>query len=145
MVRRHCSTIGLIVPLVERSAANLGTVLAQGDEGEVPPLTAGEGEMDPHHGDVLEHGGVAERAHVDGRPATLAADLDDGLLGLGVVPRQRHVRGVSGHAGIGMELGITVLPANYRSTVAFLIIIAVLFLRPEGLQSLWSPRSGART
>jgi neutral amino acid transport system permease protein len=46
--------------------------------------------------------------------------------------------------GIGMELGITVLPANYRTAVAFLIIIAVLFLRPEGLQSLWSPRSGAR-
>lgn len=42
--------------------------------------------------------------------------------------------------GIGMEIGITVLPANYRSAVAFLIIILVLFLRPEGLQSLWNPQ-----
>jgi len=47
--------------------------------------------------------------------------------------------------GIGMELGITILPSNYRTGIAFLIIIAVLLLRPEGLQSLWSPRSGART
>jgi len=46
--------------------------------------------------------------------------------------------------GIGMELGIMVLPSNYRTGVAFLIIIAILFLRPEGLQSLWSPRTGAR-
>jgi neutral amino acid transport system permease protein len=46
--------------------------------------------------------------------------------------------------GIGMEIGITILPSNYRTGVAFLIIIAILFLRPEGLQSLWAPRGGAR-
>jgi len=48
--------------------------------------------------------------------------------------------------GIGMELAITIdlagytLPASYRSAVAFVIIIAILFLRPEGLQSLWNPQ-----
>ncbi|MGE0210785.1 MAG: branched-chain amino acid ABC transporter permease [Parvibaculaceae bacterium] len=40
--------------------------------------------------------------------------------------------------GIGMELGITVLPSSYRMAIAFLIIILVLFLRPQGLESLWS-------
>lgn len=42
--------------------------------------------------------------------------------------------------GIGMEVGITVLPANYRTAIAFMIIILVLFVRPEGLQSLWNPQ-----
>ncbi len=45
--------------------------------------------------------------------------------------------------GLGMEIGITVLPSHYRTGIAFVIIIIVLFIRPEGLQSLWrGARSG---
>jgi branched-subunit amino acid ABC-type transport system permease component len=36
-----------------------------------------------------------------------------------------------------MEFGIIVIPTHYRSAIAFGIIIVMLFLRPEGLQSLW--------
>jgi branched-subunit amino acid ABC-type transport system permease component len=39
--------------------------------------------------------------------------------------------------GIGMELGVIFLAPHYRTAIAFVIIIAVLFVRPEGLQSLW--------
>ncbi len=39
--------------------------------------------------------------------------------------------------GLGMELGIAVLPSSYRTGIAFVIIIVVLLLRPEGLQALW--------
>lgn len=46
--------------------------------------------------------------------------------------------------GIGMELAITVIPSNYRTAVAFLIIIVILLVRPEGLQSLWAPRDSRR-
>ena len=35
------------------------------------------------------------------------------------------------------ELGLTVVSANYRTGLAFLIIIIVLLVRPAGLQSLW--------
>jgi len=46
--------------------------------------------------------------------------------------------------GMGMELGILVLPSHYRSAIAFAIIIVVLILRPEGLQSLWRPAGRGR-
>lgn len=35
--------------------------------------------------------------------------------------------------GVGMECSVMVLPASYKMAVAFLIIIAVLFVKPEGL------------
>ena len=44
--------------------------------------------------------------------------------------------------GLGMEIGITLLPTHYRTGIAFVIIIVVLFLRPEGLQALWGGARG---
>jgi len=37
----------------------------------------------------------------------------------------------------GIELGLLVVEPSYRSGVAFLIIIVVLLVQPQGLQSLW--------
>ncbi len=37
----------------------------------------------------------------------------------------------------GIELGLLLVEPSYRSGVAFLIIIVVLLVRPQGLQSLW--------
>ena len=39
--------------------------------------------------------------------------------------------------GLCMEFGILFLPSSYRSAIAFAIIILVLLLKPEGLQSIW--------
>ena len=40
--------------------------------------------------------------------------------------------------GLCMEFGILFLPSSYRSAIAFAIIIIVLLLKPEGLQSIWA-------
>lgn len=40
--------------------------------------------------------------------------------------------------GLGMELGVLILPSYYRSAIAFAIIIIVLLIKPEGLQGLWT-------
>jgi len=37
----------------------------------------------------------------------------------------------------GIEIGLLFAEPSYRSAIAFLIIILVLFVRPQGLQSLW--------
>lgn len=37
----------------------------------------------------------------------------------------------------GIEIGLTVVSSNYRTGLAFALIIAVLLVRPGGLQSLW--------
>ena len=37
----------------------------------------------------------------------------------------------------GIEIGLTVISSNYRTGLAFALIIAVLLVRPGGLQSLW--------
>ena len=37
----------------------------------------------------------------------------------------------------GIEFGLLVVQPSYRSALAFLIIIVVLLIRPQGLQSLW--------
>jgi branched-subunit amino acid ABC-type transport system permease component len=37
----------------------------------------------------------------------------------------------------GIEIGLTAVSSSYRTALAFLIIIAVLLVRPGGLQSLW--------
>lgn len=37
----------------------------------------------------------------------------------------------------GIEIGLLVVQPSYRSGLAFLIIIVVLLIRPQGLQSLW--------
>ncbi len=37
----------------------------------------------------------------------------------------------------GIEIGLLVAEPSYRSGIAFLIIIVVLLVRPQGLQSLW--------
>ena len=39
--------------------------------------------------------------------------------------------------GITMEIGILVLPANYRAAIAFGLIVVVMLIRPEGLKSIW--------
>jgi len=39
--------------------------------------------------------------------------------------------------GIAMEIGILILPANYRSAIAFGLIVIVMLIRPEGLKSIW--------
>ncbi|MBZ7927750.1 branched-chain amino acid ABC transporter permease [Ensifer adhaerens] len=38
---------------------------------------------------------------------------------------------------LGIELGLLVVPSNYRSGLAFLLIIVVMLIKPEGLQALW--------
>ncbi|MEW5721956.1 MAG: branched-chain amino acid ABC transporter permease [Thermodesulfobacteriota bacterium] len=40
--------------------------------------------------------------------------------------------------GLGMEVGILFFPSHYRSAIAFAIIIIVLLIKPEGLQSIWA-------
>jgi len=37
----------------------------------------------------------------------------------------------------GIEIGLTVISSNYRTGLAFALIIVVLLIRPGGLQSLW--------
>ena len=45
--------------------------------------------------------------------------------------------------GFSMELGVLVIPSYYRMAIAFAIIIIVLLIKPDGLQSLWN-KSGKR-
>jgi neutral amino acid transport system permease protein len=44
----------------------------------------------------------------------------------------------------GIEIGLQFVPSNYRTGLAFLIIILVLLVKPQGLQALWGGGS-ART
>ncbi|SDB45762.1 branched-chain amino acid ABC transporter permease [Bauldia litoralis] len=37
----------------------------------------------------------------------------------------------------GIEIGLIFVPASYRSGLAFLIIVVVLLVKPQGLQALW--------
>jgi len=46
--------------------------------------------------------------------------------------------------GFGMEIGILFLPTSYRTAIAFAIIIVVLCLKPDGLQSLWGGAKARR-
>lgn len=39
--------------------------------------------------------------------------------------------------GLGIELGMLFISNSYRTGLAFLIIIVVLMIKPEGLQALW--------
>lgn len=43
----------------------------------------------------------------------------------------------------GIEFGLLAVDASYRSALAFLIIIIVLLVRPQGLQSLWTKAARA--
>lgn len=43
--------------------------------------------------------------------------------------------------GLSMELGVMVVPSYYRTAIAFVIIIIVLLIKPEGLQGLWTKSS----
>jgi branched-subunit amino acid ABC-type transport system permease component len=43
--------------------------------------------------------------------------------------------------GLSMELGVLLLPSYYRTAIAFVIIIIVLLIKPEGLQGLWTKSS----
>ncbi len=45
--------------------------------------------------------------------------------------------------GLSMELGVLMIPSYYRLAIAFAIIIIVLLIKPDGLQSLWN-KSGKR-
>jgi neutral amino acid transport system permease protein len=42
--------------------------------------------------------------------------------------------------GFAMEFGLLVFSSNYRTAIAFGVIILVLVIRPEGLQSLWQSK-----
>jgi neutral amino acid transport system permease protein len=42
----------------------------------------------------------------------------------------------------GIEIGLLFVAPSYRAGLAFLIIIVVLLVRPEGLQALWGGGRG---
>ena len=42
--------------------------------------------------------------------------------------------------GFAMEFGLLFVSSNYRTAIAFGVIILVLVIRPEGLQSLWQSK-----
>ncbi|ATW27757.1 branched-chain amino acid ABC transporter permease [Candidatus Formimonas warabiya] len=43
--------------------------------------------------------------------------------------------------GLSMELSVLIIPSYYRTAIAFVFIIIVLLIKPDGLQSLWTKSS----